>query len=603
MGKTTRVAHFIRPNKKEDRPTRVIFFDTETKSVPLPSGAERLELRLGWACYWTHSNDKDQNTYEWCFFNSREVFWSFLSEHLDKDEELYLIAHNVTFDFRIIGGFDHAKQERWRIDFLYHKGMTTLLTYRTGQGELRLLDMGNFFSTSLAEIGKVVGIEKTEVDFDTCSFQELSDYCRNDVQILIAAWEAWLGFLDEHDLGDFRQTLAAQAMSAYRHNAMSYPIKIHNDAKVCELEREAYRGGRVECFSVGNLPKEMYYQLDVNGMYCFQMCEHEYPRMLKSWPLSLDLNQLRAALEKHCVIARVVLETEIPAFPFRAETFNIYPVGIFQAVLTTPELQFALERCEILKVGRVAIYEKAPIFRAYAEYFAELKDFYWKAGNQPFREIAKKFSNSLYGKFGQTDIETDLSFELPPIGPREAPYYDWRMKRWYRIYKLGHQVIFEKSGGESFNSFPAIPAHVTAYARMYLWSLIEQAGEENTFYCATDSLIVNQQGYDNLAPLIDDYELGKLKVEKVSEDLEIWGPNNFRLGDKLKSGGIRKNAVRLSHDVFRQDTFLGLRGAIRKGDPDLVIVKRIKKRMRRQLRTGEVQRDGRVKPFQLRLSL
>jgi len=555
MSKTKRIAHFIRPNKKETRPHHAIFFDTETNAVPLPQGGEQLNLKLGWACYWSQPDDKGQKRLEWCFFQSIEAFWSFLSGHLDTNETLYLIAHNVAFDFRIVGGFDHAKQERWHIGFLYHKGMTTLLEYETGQGKLMLLDMGNFFSTSLAAIGKVVGIEKTEVDFDACSFQELSDYCRNDVQILIAAWEAWLNFLDDHDLGDFRYTLAAQAMSAYRHNAMNYPIKIHNDASVCGLEREAYRGGRIECFSVGSLPEAQYYQLDVNGMYCYMMQQHEYPRLLKSWPLSLDVKQLAATLKRYCLIARVILHTDIPAFPLRAETFNVYPTGTFQAVLSTPELKFALDRCQIYKVGQVAIYEKAPIFQAYAQYFADLKQFYEHEGNRPFREIAKKLANSLYGKFGQTDIETDLSFELPPIGPREAPYYDWRVRKWYRIYKLGHQTVFEKSGGESFNSFPAIPAHVTAYARMYLWSLIEQAGLENVFYCATDSLIVNEQGYQNLAQLIDDYKLGYLKVEKVATELEIWGANNFRLGDKLKSGGIRKNAIRLSHDVFEQDGY------------------------------------------------
>lgn len=599
MSKTKRVPHFITPNTKETRPHHAIFFDTETAAIPLDTGGEQLKLRLGWACYWSKQAEDRNASLKWCFFTTKEALWSFVSSHLSPEEELYLIAHNIAFDFRIVGGFDHAKQERWWVDFLYHRGTTTLISYQTGQGFLKLLDMGNFFSTSLAEIGKVVGIEKGEVNFDTCTFQELSDYCRNDVKILVAAWETWLTFLDEHDLGDFRQTLAAQAMSAYRHNAMTHPIKIHNDAKVCGLEREAYRGGRVECFSVGELPKAKYYQLDVNGMYCSMMSKHEYPRMLKSWPLSLNLKQLRATLKRHCVIARVILRTDIPAFPFRAEAFNIYPAGVFQIVLTTPELEFALEHCEILKIGQVAIYEKAPIFKAYAEYFAELKDFYWRKGNQPFREIAKKLANSLYGKFGQCNIETDLSFDLPPIGPREAPYYDWRVKKWYRIYKLGHQVVFEKAGGESFNSFPAIPAHVTAYARMYLWSLIEQAGLENTFYCATDSLIVNQQGYDNLSDKIDNYKLGYLKVECEAEELEIWGPNNFRLGDRLKSGGIRKNAIRLKHDVFKQDSFLGLRGAIRKGNPDLVTIKKVKKQMHRRIKTGKVEANGRVTPFRL----
>lgn len=601
MKKKSRPPHFLTPNTKEDRPQRAIFFDTETAAVPLDTGGERLVLKLGWACYWSRPNGKDQKCLEWCFFQSREVFWSFLSSHLSQDKELYLVAHNIAFDWRIIGGFEHARKEHWFIEFLYHKGMTTLLYYQTDLGELRLLDMGNFFSVPLAEIGKVVGVEKTEVDFDSCSWQELSDYCRNDVTILVRAWESWLDFIDDHDLGDFRPTLAAQAMSAYRHNAMTHPIKIHGDMGVCELEREAYRGGRVECFSMGELLKEQYYQLDVNGMYCYVMGKHNYPRMLKSWPQTLTPKQLGATLDKHCVIARVILQTDIPAFPFRADGYNIYPVGVFQAVLTTPELEYALEHCEILRVGQVAIYEKAPIFKAYAQYFADLKAYYEQEGNRPFREIAKKLANSLYGKFGQSDIETDLSFDLPPIGPREAPYYDYRVRKWYRIYKLGHQVVFEKSGGESFNSFPAIPAHVTSYARLYLWSLIEQAGRDNVFYCATDSLIVNEQGYQNLRPLIDDHKLGYMKVEHQSDQLEIWGPNNFRLGDKLKSGGIRRNARQLSHNTFEQDVFLGLRGAIRKGYADLVTVKKVKKQVHRRIKTGTVLDSGRVRPFRLSL--
>jgi hypothetical protein len=596
-----RVPHFIRPNKKEDRPRRAVFFDTETQSVPLPGGGYRLELKLGWACYWDRPDRESYTSLEWEFFTTKEGFWAFLQKHLDPDDDLFLIAHNVSFDFRIVGGFDHARQNKWWIDFLYHKGTTTLLRYETGQGALQLLDMGNFFSTTLAEIGEVVGVPKGEVDFDSCAFQELADYCRNDVVILVKAWESWLAFLDTHDLGDFRFTLAAQAMSAYRHSFMDQGIKIHTDKSVCQLERAAYRGGRVECFSVGDLSGEVFYQLDVNGMYCAMMSWYEYPRLLKSWPLSLNLKQLRATIKKHCVIARVILRTDIPTFPLRAGSFNIYPVGTFQAVLSTPELDFALERCQILKVGRVAIYEKAPLFQAYASYFARLKEQYDREGNGPFRAIAKKLSNSLYGKFGQTDIETDLSFEMPPLAPREAPYYDWRTQHWCRIYKLGYQTVYERSGGESFNSFPAIPAHVTAYARMYLWSLIEKAGPENVFYCATDSLLVNQQGFDNLEPLVDDHKLGYLKVQNVSGFLEIWGPNNFRMGEVLKSGGIRKNAKQLGRNLYEQDKFLGLRGAVRVGDPDLVTVKKVRKRMHRRIKTGVVTPSGKIDPFRLDL--
>lgn len=596
-----RIPHFISTNKKTTRPRRAVFFDTETRPVELPSGAYRLQLKLGWACYWSNPDDGDRSVREWCFFTTHEAFWSFLSEHLSLDEELYLVAHNVAFDWRIVGGFDHAKRERWWTDFMYAKGTTTLMRYDTGRGILQLLDTGNFFPSSLMEIGEIMGKPKMGIGFETCTFQELSDYCRNDVQILVAAWETWLSFLDDHDLGDFRLTLAAQAMSAYRHSFMEHGIKIHTDKSVCDLERQAYRGGRVECFAVGDLSGEVFYQLDVNGFYCFQMLQHQYPRLLKSWPVSLNLKQLRATIKKYCVIARVILETDVPAFPLRAGSFNIYPTGTFQTVLSTPEIEFALERCQILNIGQVAVYEPALLFAAYASYFARLKEKYEAQDNRPFRSIAKKFANSLYGKFGQGQIETDLSFDMPPLAPREAPYYDWRTKHWCRIYKLGHQVVYERSGEESFNSFPAIPAHVTAYARMYLWSLIEQAGRENVFYCATDSLVVNEQGFDNLEPLVDDHELGYLKVVNVSDKLKIWGPNNLRMGDVLKSGGIRKSATQVARDAYEQDQFLGLRGAIRVGDPDLVTVKKVRRRMYRRIKTGVIRLDQRIDPFRLDL--
>ncbi|GAF92934.1 unnamed protein product, partial [marine sediment metagenome] len=49
-------------------------------------------------------------------------------------------------------------------------------------------------------------------------------------------------------------------------------------------------------------------------------------------------------------------------------------------------------------------------------------------------------------------------------------------------YLLGE--IFELVGyGECFNSFPAIAAEVSAYARMYLYKLMKQAKFENVFYC------------------------------------------------------------------------------------------------------------------------
>jgi len=85
---------------------------------------------------------------------------------------------------------------------------------------------------------------------------------------------------------------------------------------------------------------------------------------------------------------------------------------------------------------------------------------------------------------------------------------------------------------EASNSFVAIASFVTAYARCYLWELIEKAGEENVLYMDTDSLFVTKKGYENLKDYLDNKELGKLKLEDVTEDLTIWGAKLYKFEAK-----------------------------------------------------------------------
>ncbi|GAH16471.1 unnamed protein product, partial [marine sediment metagenome] len=84
------------------------------------------------------------------------------------------------------------------------------------------------------------------------------------------------------------------------------------------------------------------------------------------------------------------------------------------------------------------------------------------------------------------------------------------------------------------NSVPAISAHVTDYARLYLWKLIQIADIVNCFYCDTDSLIVNEKGYKNLSKFMDKDRLGWLKVEDVSSCVDIRGAKNYTFGDNTR---------------------------------------------------------------------
>ncbi len=614
-----RKPHDITPNKASQRPEHVLFFDTETSPVALSPKENQQVLKLGWACYLRNASGETRQWEKWVKFTDASVFWDFVEGYVKRKRKLYLVAHNIAFDFRVLGGFDYMEKNDWQLKFFYNKGQTCLLTYVKDKATIQLLDMTNFYPMSLRAVGESLGMEKQDIDFDTTDLESLSQYCKQDVKIMVAAWLTWLRFLDKHDLGNFQNTLPSQAFTAYRHRFMPYRISIHTNEQVCILEREAYRGGRSEVFWQGSRKGETYYQLDVNSMYSYVMVAEKYPTKLLGERYYMSIAKMKRMLKHSDMIAKVEIQTNEPLFPVRMDNRNVYPVGSFTTTLTTPELKYALSRGMVKKVKHVAWYRSRPLFTEYSTYFADLKTQYSRADDSAFRTIAKLFGNSLYGKFGQRGIKTTIRSDVPTRTPDFANIVEVdsvkdipekkRVKTikglqrkltshvFGRSYWLGKQYIVEEIDGESYHSFPAIAAHVTAYARMYLWSLMQTSGRINTFYCDTDCLIVNQAGYDNLKHLLDDHELGKLKVEKFGNNLTIYASKDYVLGDKTRTKGIRKNAKRVGENTYEQDQFLGLAGAISRGEPDLVTITRIRKRLAREIKTGTVTPGGWVTPF------
>jgi hypothetical protein len=152
---------------------------------------------------------------------------------------------------------------------------------------------------------------------------------------------------------------------------------------------------------------------------------------------------------------------------------------------------------------------------------------------------------------------------------------------------------------EAFNSIPSISAHITADARNLLTDYIEKAGWENVFYCDTDSLIVNSRGFDNLRDYISNNELGKLKIENTSDNLEIYGLKDYRFGEEVKIKGIKKDAKKISENKYLQYHFEGIRMAMRKGNFAKVLVIPIEKVLKRSYNKGRVLKSGYVKPYHL----
>ena len=152
---------------------------------------------------------------------------------------------------------------------------------------------------------------------------------------------------------------------------------------------------------------------------------------------------------------------------------------------------------------------------------------------------------------------------------------------------------------ESFNSFPAIPAQVSAYGRMYLWQLMKQVGAGNYFYCDTDSLIVNEVGLCRLQNRIDDTKLGFLKVVSSPTAIAIRGLKDYSVETKQVIKGIRRNAVEIREGVYEQEQWPSFQGLLRVGQADVYTVKTVRKVLDRKYTKGRVKSDGTIAPLAL----
>ncbi len=602
MSSLKRKAHILKTEKSLAIPRHLIFFDTETIQEKINDSTIRQRLRLGWSVYYSRGHGRHLETMEWTEFYNDATFWDNLFSHTGSKTKLWVIARNISFDFTVVRGWRYLKEHGYKLKFFYSSGTTTIISVHKKSSAIVFLDSMNWFVESLKKTGERIGLPKLEIDFEKCTKKELSTYCRRDVEIELENFKLFIKFLESNRIARLCYTRGSTAMSCYLLNHYATPIYIHNNEQAINLERESYKGGRTECFYIGELKNENYYTLDVNSLYPFVMSCNLYPTKYKRILQQVGKQTLAAYLKDKAVVSKVLVNTNEPAYAVKQDR-TIFPVGRFWTTLCTPELKYALERNHIETIHTTVIYEQAELFRSYVEKLYALRQEFKSAGVAEYEELCKKMLNSLYGKFGQKGEEWVKIGDCPNEPDRvEQVFYPARNKRGMLRYLLGE--IFEMQGfGECFDSFPAIAAHVTAYARMYLYKLMKVCGKGNYFYCDTDSLIVNERGLKCLQSHINPTKLGSLKIESRYNHLTIRGLKDYSLPSKTVIKGVRKNAVKIADGVYEQEQWATLKGVLRSGNANEYTVKTMTKHLTREYTKGTVTVDGKVCPFVLDESL
>ncbi|GAH59719.1 unnamed protein product, partial [marine sediment metagenome] len=161
----------------------MLFYDSETKYIRV--GLEQHhKLDFGWLNFTRLVYPNKILTNKNHFIDSTDRFNSIVEKYAYEKSTLYLFAHNVFFDIQVSGFFPYFTKAGWTLDFYYDKGLVYILSIRKGSRKIVCLSTTNYFSEKLAVVGKMIGLEKTEIDFEKSSHDEKVDYCFNDMMII-----------------------------------------------------------------------------------------------------------------------------------------------------------------------------------------------------------------------------------------------------------------------------------------------------------------------------------------------------------------------------------------------------------------------------------
>lgn len=617
-----RKPHLWKAGRSNQTPSNILCFDSETYPTPVftPTTGELHRLRLGWACGFRL--EKGKRTREtWCEYRHANEFWDFLESRMDRHRPLWVFAHNLPFDLGTVKGWRYLSTAEWDWERII---LTPSITYLVGvNGPYRTVwcDSTNYYHCPLATVGKAVGCPKMEMPGFSYPDRYWSDYCRNDVEILVRGMSSLITFVKEHRCGGWGPTIASLAMKSYLREFHKEKVLVHCHEQSLKLERAAYFGGMVSCPYIGRVPSTLATELDISSHYP-ACCLSSLPIRLIDCQENPSLGFVSSNINDYWSAADVTLNTQFPDYPVRHNGLVYYPVGTFRTQLADAEFRHAMEHGRIKQIHAISRHIKEPIFAEYMEYWYGLKEKYDRLGNDAFRTLCKYMLNSLYGKTGQTTprwmawgpealrmVEkhhgaSSGSLEwiermVPDLTAFEETMTVEGFPYTLRLRDYFGEVEVCVGEHESRDSVPAIAAAVTSIGRVRLREVQEGAGAGNWFYSDTDSVWCSPDGVESLRQkgLVSSGSIGALEEKRVVNDLVVHGPKDYEFMGGRKLKGIRPSAEEVGEDVYRQLHFPSAITQLRDGLDEGVLVRSVEKHLNRTNTRFRLTQSGWTQPL------
>lgn len=417
-----------------------------------------------------------------------------------------------------------ARNQSYEVEAVFSSSSAILVSVRRGKYRWLFIDSLWTFKSSLDDIAKSMGMEKTgaaKLDteeerrewYATIPLEILQPYNENDCRVL---YQALYDFQQAVLMlgGQLQTTIASTSMHLFRRRYLRDTV--YTSELINEKAALSYTASRVEVFNT-TCTDSYYY--DINSSFPHAMTRTTPGSVTGQW--SFIRESLLADDVPLLAYAKVrVPECYMPPLPYRRDGRVYFPTGEWEGWFTGIDLQLLLdEGGDIIKSGEMVTFESRYDLRDFANDLYKMRN---ETDDKFHRYTYKILLNSNYGKWAESPH-------------KEKMHLNPSRETLDRLHKLA-----AKNGVDARDAYMKRPgiwvepvirktiphrhvivsSYITARARRAIFDFMGQCNEIH--YCDTD-------GFSTDTRLSESKALGGLKLEKIIDSGLFLEPKVYRI--------------------------------------------------------------------------
>ena len=457
-------------------------------------------------------------------------------------------------------------EKGWKTEWIFEGGATEMLRISRGDDNNSVtLQNVHTIAPDYNSVPDRIPSRRLRMSVDNHRSAQAQFFARVEVAEIAKCVRVWFDLVCQHSQTKPQGSIGLQAWNDWRSRDEARDNAfIYQDADLRQYCRAAYYGGLVRAFHPGDY-KGKFSLVDISSSYPYAMLMRQFPMELHAWVFDLDLSTASEWLKNGCIIADVDLETNEAIYPVRDGAKLSWPTGRLRTHLASASVAYGLEQGHIKKVHTAALWTPGKPFTEWIRYWWGIRN-YCNLNDQPEQaKLCKLMLNSLYGRLGMRVGQPVLEGEAPPTETRyeyglvpldtlpdkikvayaSGGHVEIDGRQWvpYSDLTLLGKRVCSVQGTEPPLSLPHLSAHITDYARIYLWRKLKSLGLDTVIYCDTDSAILPASKVPRSMRRAKAPKIGQWSVREEGDSLQVFGEKLYILHGHTTASGLPATAV------------------------------------------------------------